>query len=89
MRRSLWMPLPLPASPYKGEGKCGSPDKGEKTAWRPHNQTLTRRGGPVKFLSASSTGLGGVLRIPFPLVPGAGEIGSGRMADQLEGKQAE
>jgi len=31
MRHSLWMLLPLLTSPYKGEGKCGSPYKGEET----------------------------------------------------------
>ena len=30
MRRSLWMLLPLLTSPYKGEGKCGPPYKGEE-----------------------------------------------------------
>jgi len=31
-RPSLWMPLPLPASPYKGE----------ETEWRPHKSLKSR-----------------------------------------------
>jgi hypothetical protein len=30
-RRSLWMPLPLPASPYKGEESEGRPHKSLKS----------------------------------------------------------
>src|SRR3990172_3510038 len=53
MRPSLWMLLPLLTSPYKGEetegrspykgeGKCGSPDKGEESEGGPH-KSLKRR----------------------------------------------
>src|SRR3990172_3484855 len=43
-RPSLWMPLPLPASPYKGE----------ETEWRPHKSLKSQASYGVSVTSAAN-----------------------------------